>query len=184
MSRRFGRNQKRRLRAQLAEQQASFDMQRTLLAYAQERRAVVERKLAAIEDAARRLRYCGLLPPVKVTLDPPERRWAIDAASICEAPPVVDENPAELTTGTWVDLYALAVEIIERPELFARDVHFIAQGSGPLAGTWAYRVSERMLAAGIRPDVRQKFVETVTHRLLDRAEDHFIRQGKRHVEAG
>lgn len=169
MSRRFGRNQRRRLREELAQVQLEADAAAvTVKAYG---RLVGElgAKLDYVEEAARLLRYPGVLPASTWHRFPvPTEGTRVDATpKEAGAPlPFSAIAPAEYLEPTVVDTIALSCAIEDDPSRFAIDVHFYAEGAGR-NDRWAYHVSPKMLLGrGLHPHEQKRIAERVARDLL------------------
>lgn len=169
MSRRFGRNQRRRLREELAQAEQARDLAASRARAHADREGELRYELEYVKDAARLLRYPGVLPAstwrqfhaptvgTRVDATPQE----VGAPLPFSAIPV-----AEYIEPTVVDTIALSCAIEDDPSRFALDVHFYAEGAGR-NDRWAYHVSPRMLIGrGLHPHEQKRIAERVARDLL------------------
>ena len=160
MSKRFGRNQRRRLRQELetahgATQDAVSSWQKALA-----RAAHAEAEIAYVRDALRfnGIMHSALLPARQIVArdgDPrTPRRVDVCPSSLEVVAPGDDDalNAATLASYQVIDMYSLSVGIDSAPEAAAQHVHFFVDGHGKYAGSWSYQASDRALANGVAPD--------------------------------
>lgn len=170
MSKRFGRNQKRRLREQL-------DRLTHNNAYYVRELGHVRERLLYIEEAARRLQYPGLLPPQVIVVDHTTQTCRIDVAPRPSFEVLLATEPAPETAMQVLDTVALAHAIELNPQTFNLDVHFFAEGPDHQRHVWAYHVSPRMLAKGIGPRERRDIANRIGGDIVAAAHRHFRLKG-------
>jgi hypothetical protein len=179
MAKRFGRNQRRRLRESLATAQA--ESQRWMEAYRlnvpmlEQRLAKARRELDYIKDAAAGMAETRLLPATVVKASQWPARWDVSsgaalAPEFAGGPGLVPEKLAM----QMVDLYAVGATIETDPSRAAQAVHFFCEGTGRLQGEWRYMVSDQaLLSCGLSPDARYGFVQALADRLFKAVDLHF-----------
>lgn len=172
MSRRFGRNQKRKMRAEIADAEAIAGQAQATNAVLRDTNQRLRERLSYIDDAARRLEYTALLPAGAVNIGPgsPRQPWRLAPRAPCSLRFFPDDVSAVSDYDAAyhvVDMLSLSYAIDDRPEAFTQDVHFYVEGSGKFTGQWAYRVSESaLMKGGMAPDVRKRFALEIAKNLL------------------
>lgn len=186
MSKRFGRNQKRRMREQLdrVEQRFNVALQNVAnleSAYHRDTRMLresiqkAEYRSKFCADALARFTYCGFLPPVTLaTRDDPRLFQRIDTPSQLNINSPGDKvrfaDARICTMQTTVDLTHLHSIVRRAPSGIDTILHLFIEGRGAFNGEWRYAISDRALAAGIPPTVRADICRHMADHLLTEAE--------------
>lgn len=174
MSKRWGRNQRRRLRAEVEQaQQAATQAQAAARAAA----AVTMQKERELRVLCGRVRYAfealqsmpntGLLPAEREQGNP-RHRYRLPVRSAGSETIEFDPHAAHVRRQPEVIQQLLRVEFAidyQQREL-QYNVHLIVEGSGPLAGSWSYQASDLRLRAGIPPDIRKRFAEHIVDEVV------------------
>ncbi|HEY1034577.1 MAG TPA: hypothetical protein VGE09_06310 [Pseudoxanthomonas sp.] len=177
MSKRFGRNQRRRMREALEQAQEELQRQHSVHVAVFEalnkRYADVQAQLSHVRECGAALVNSRVFPPEKVI----ERyawpqRW--DATPREAALEPVDGNAASrLVDATIVDLYEFGYTIERNIQETALLVHFFCEGRGELVNKWRYMISPRaLLKAGFSHEARLRFAVDIGAQLVAAAEEH------------
>lgn len=170
MSKRFGRNQRRKLRQALElEQQMRIEettsLQRSIRKFTGDFKYIAE--------AMQRLRFTALMPAKSLIWQQP--LWGPYRVEVTQfddrviGPDDTDYGHIELAA---VDTYALSFAIKRHHHEFCTAVHFFVEGAGKYQGQWVYRVSEEALFNGIAPDFKRRFGLAIADELLSLFDDH------------
>ncbi len=182
MAKRFGRNQRRRLRESI--EAANAEAQRWQDAYylnvpmLEQQLAKARRELDYIKDAAAGLVETRLLPAKVLKRTQWPRRWdATPSTWACDARGPDDAPIPERGDADLIDLYAVGAAIGADPAKACQVVHFFCEGAGPLQGDWRYMISDQaLLSCGLSPDARRRFMRHITEHLFDAVDRHYRRR--------
>jgi hypothetical protein len=179
MAKRFGRNQKRRMRQ--AQEYLLGELERQRAEHYAARDDLNE-KLSKLQAQVSHMRECGAAL-VNSRVFPPEKvvehyawphRW--DATPREEAG-ASDGNAAHRVLATDVDLYEFGHTIEQNVQDTALLVHFFCEGRGELSNQWRYMISPRaLLKVGLSYDARLRFATNIGAELVAAAEAHCRRE--------
>lgn len=172
MAKRFGRNQRRKLREALAQ------AQRDAMAASHEARVQHElgrsarNTLRYVEDALRRFDLTACLPAKTITIpgrpsELPGYRVVTQSAPLEYWGPNDDAVPGPESTFAHADLNLLTGEVERRNDRGESLVHVFLRGKPPFSGSWCYVASDAVFARGLPPDARQQIALALARVLLE-----------------
>lgn len=183
MSRRFGRNQKRRMRAAI--EQLELENQAQVLRTAAQRiffeadaRSVRQSRdkachhLQFVLEALQRFRRSALVAPhTEAAPGDPREPLQADVSPLDSRLDSVlamhDMDTVSLCAVMRIeDLYAIHAYVEENVMELAREVHFFCEGRGKFAGAWSYHVSDRTLQSGLNSSTREDIARRIARDLL------------------
>lgn len=170
MSKRFGRNQRRRLRAEL-----DVAQQESLAAA-----ALAARGHRDLEDIRARVRYAfdaisalpdsGLRPPEICSGDPDQSlRLQVDPRDCEEVHFNANDLAVRCQPIMIQQLMRVEFALDYQREQLAHLVHVIVEGHGRSAGRWCYQASDLRLRAGLPRDVKLDFARWLVDQVDARA---------------
>lgn len=141
MSKRYGRNQKKKHLMRISELEAAYKMQGGLLAEVSRKKSAAEQTIADMIETIERAAFNSIAIPVKTVFGGDERDSL--RCEICEPPPPVSQQNAPImATYNTVELYALRAFVEENRDGLSKSVH-LKYSAGKHS---AYMMSEKALA--------------------------------------
>jgi hypothetical protein len=175
---RFGRNQKRRMRAEIASAQERAAAASEVVTIALRSQQRTQEALDYVLEALAGFRESALVPATTVALEDQDPhgplQWDMTPDFQERAYGDLDALLETRGLGTYrvEQLYAIHWYVDQAANEMARTIHFFCAGSGKYAGRWAYRISDRALGCGLHPHVRRDFAVRIATELLDGFDQH------------
>ena len=171
MGKRFGRNQRRRMRQQLAEtgeQVAGLVFHnRSLAAMLDEKR----RNLEFISEAILLSNeFSSLLPPRHIQtkdFDAHRREYVQQSPPLSGPCDTISMQPLSIA-----DMAMVAGSVADDPQRYAYHMHLFLEGAGPLDGHWRYSVERRTLE---HSGIHMRVLDEIAHRLARQLVTQFVR---------
>lgn len=164
MSRRYGRNQKRRHREEIARLNQAYAMSTGLS------RRNAENLKEANETMAKMIRtiekvccHSIAIPPKEVKGNELRDHFRIDVRRVCNLGPTSDlRRMSTAETFRVIDLYALQVYLMKHQDKFSTAVHLKYSGGGHTA----YMISEYALRSMSHDDLMRHFVPEIADAMI------------------